>query len=195
MRSVSLSLRGLQLFSIGWQSMTCVLMMLLLPQRVLGVAVSIVGVAFGTAGILRGRPLWTNLSVLTMWTTFFWLIISQATLGSIEQYLPFTLLQSVMILFATEVVTETCKLRNQVSSEAKAIPSEGVELKPIRSGQQAFRHISRLGLLFASSYLLSLGLLFAGGMIASAVPLLADISLYIVVVSVSLSLLLLLREE
>jgi len=154
-----------------------------------------VGVAFGTAGVLRGRPLWTKLSVLAMWMTFFSLVIFQAVSGSIEQYLSFTLLQSVMILFATEVATESCKLRNQVSREAKAILSEGVELKPFTSGQHAFRHVSRLGLLFASSYILSLGFLFAGGIIASAVPLLADISLYIVVVSVSLSLLLLLHEE
>ena len=196
MRNVSLSLRLLQLFSMGWQSITFVFMVLFLPQRVFGagVALSLVGVGLGAAGVLRGRPRWTYLSVLTMWTTFFWLIISQAGLGSIEQYLPLTLLQSVMILFATEVATESCKLRIQVSSEAKSISSEVVILKPIASGQQAFRHLSRLGLLFASSYVLSLGLLLAGGMIASAVPLFADISLYIVVASVSLSLLLLLRE-
>lgn len=160
-----------------------------------GVALSIVGVTFGGAGVLKGRSRWTNLSVLAMWMTFFGIIISQAVSGLIEQYLPYTMLQCVMILFATEIVTETCKLRNQVSTEARAPPIGGVEIKPITSGQQAFRHVSRVGLLFASSYLLSLGLLYVGGMIASAVPLLADISLYIVVVSVSLSLLLLLREE
>lgn len=61
--------------------------------------------------------------------------------------------------------------------------------------QQAFRQVSRIGMLFASCYLLSIGFLYVGAWAALATSLVADISLYVVVVSVSLALLLLLRED
>ncbi|MGA2972357.1 MAG: hypothetical protein ABSE39_07015 [Candidatus Bathyarchaeia archaeon] len=131
-----------------------------------------------------------------MWLVFFALLISQALTNTIGEYLPITLLQCVMILFALEVLTISCKFQEQLSSGSfETGDSMGTEGLLRRSVQQALKQVSRAGMLFASCYLLSIGFLYVGASAALATPLVADISLYVVVVSVSLALLLLLREE
>lgn len=131
-----------------------------------------------------------------MWLVFFALLISQAVTNTIGEYLPITLLQCVMILFALEVLTISCKFQVQLSSgSSETGDSMGTEDLLCRSVQQAVKQVSRTGMLFASCYLLSFGFLYVGASTAFATPFVADISLYVVVVSVSLALLLLLREE
>ena len=135
-----------------------------------------------TAATLKGRSAWAAFSLLDALLLFFVLLISQAISGTIGQYLPITLLQFVMVLFAIELLTEAA-----ASAEKESL------LK--RSARETIRHISRACLLFASCYLVSLGILYIGAFSARPGLLLADISLYIVVVSVSLALLLLFRED
>lgn len=131
-----------------------------------------------------------------MWLVFFAVLISQALTNTIGEYLPITLLQCVMILFALEVLTISCKFQEQLSNGSfETGDLMGTEGLLRRSTQQAFKQVSRTGMLFASCYLLSIGFLYVGASAALATPLVADISLYVVVVSVSLALLLLLREE
>ena len=63
-----------------------------------------------------------------------------------------------------------------------------------KSIQQAARRMARVGLLFASFYLISMLALYIGTFVEGLAPVLADVSLYVVVVSVSLALLIILRE-
>jgi hypothetical protein len=101
-----------------------------------------------------------------------------------------------MILFALEVLTISCEFREQLSNDFPlAGNSTGAESFPHRSARYALRAVSRLGLLFASCYVLSLAIIFLSASSAFAIPLISDISLYIIVVSVSLALLLILRED
>jgi hypothetical protein len=131
-----------------------------------------------------------------MWLIFYALLISQALTNTIGQYLPITLFQSVMILFALEVLTISCEFRKQFSNEVPLARNlTGTEGLPHISARYAFKTISRLGLLFASCYVLSLAILFLSASAALAIPLITDISLYIIVVSISLALLLILRED
>jgi len=202
------SLRILQIFSIGWQALAFAFITLFLPQWLLPVGIIglLAGVSLSTASVLKGRSAWAKFSILEMWLVFYALLISQALTNSIGQYLPITLLQSVMILFAFEVLTISCEFREQLSNGASlagnstgligyakyALSSESL---PHRSSRYAFKAVSRLGLLFASCYVISLAILFLGASAALTTPLITDISLYIIVVSVSLALLLVLRED
>jgi hypothetical protein len=192
------SLRVLQIFSIGWQALAFALITLFLPEPLLAVGIigSLTGVFISTAGVLKGRSEWAKFSILEMWLIFYVLLISQAMANTIGQYLPITLLQSVMILFAVEVLTISCEFREHFSIGVPlAGNSTGTENLPHGSIRYPFKTVSRLGLLFASCYVLSLAILFLSASAALATPLITDISLYIVVVSVSLALLLLLRED
>ena len=198
MSSPLVSLRILQIFSIGWQALAFVFITLFLPEPLLpvGIIVSLTGVSLSTASVLKGRSAWAKFSILEMWTVFYVLLISQALTNTIGQYLPITLFQSVMVLFAFEVLTISCEFREQLSNGAPlAGNSRGTESLPHRSARYAFKTVSRLGLLFASCYVLSLAILFLSAYAALATPLITDISLYIIVVSVSLALLLILRED
>lgn len=198
MSSPLVSLRILQIFSIGWQTLAFAFITLFLPQSLLPVGIIgfLAGVSLSTASVLKGRSAWAKFSILEMWLVFYALLISQALTNTIGQYLPITLLQSVMILFAFEVLTISCEFREQLSNGASlAGNSTGTESLPHRSSRYAFKAVSRLGLLFASCYVISLAILFLGASAALTTPLITDISLYIIVVSVSLALLLVLRED
>ncbi len=140
--------------------------------------------------------MWTKFSILEMWLVFFALLVSQALTNTIGQYLPITLLQSVMIFFALEVSSVCSEFRLQLSrlmSVGDNLP--GMEDRLYSSAQAALRTISRAGLLFASCYVLSLAILYVSTFAPLASPLITDVSLYIVVVSVSLALLLVSRED
>lgn len=185
----------LLVFSTGWQLLTLVFVTTFLPSKLVAVGIigSVVSASLATMAVLKGRSAYAGLSLLDAWIIFFVLLISQAASGTIGQFLPITLLQCVMILFAVEALTVSCRYRHQLSSHSKESSASSEPLR--RSSQQAVHHISRAGLLFASCYLASLGILYAGVFTASSVPILSDISLYIVVVSVSLALLILLRQD
>lgn len=188
----------LQTFSVGWLALGFALTTLLLPEQFLliGLVGMVLGISFAIQGLLRGRSKWVYLSMLDLWLLFFGMLISQAISETFEQRLPLLLLQFVVLLFAVEVLGATCRLKEQSSAES---PERG---QSVRGGgyvsayaQRTTNHIARVGLLFASCYVVTLVILFIGGLLASTVPLLADISVYIVVVSVSLALLLVLQEE
>jgi hypothetical protein len=173
--------------------MTILLPHALLPVGVLG---SVVGISLTAAAVLKGRSSWVQFSLLDAWSVFFLLLISQVFAQTIGEYLPIILLQFVMVLFAVELLTAGSWYRGRSSTEpSNAADSTMPEELLRRSVQQAFRHVSRAGLLFASCYLVSLGILYLGAFAPLTMPLLADISLYIVVVSVALALLILQRED
>lgn len=182
----------------GWQAITFAFITLFLPEPLLpvGIILSLTGISIAIASILRGRSAWTKFSMLEMWLVFFALLVSQALTNTIGQYLPITLLQSVMIFFALEVSSVCSEFRLQLSrvmSVGDNLP--GMEGRLYSSAQAAFKTISRAGLLFASCYVLSLAILYVSTFAPLASPLITDVSLYIVVVSVSLALLLVSRED
>ncbi len=173
-------------------------MALLFPNTLLpvGLAGSVVGISVAAVGILKARLFWVQLSLLDAWLVFFLLLISQAFAQTIGEYLPITLLEFIMILFAVELLTAgSLYQRNPPTELDKNSDPAMYEEFLRRSVQEAFRRVSRAGLLFASCYLLSLGILYLGAFVPPTIPILADISLYVVVVSVALALLILLRED
>jgi hypothetical protein len=165
------------------------------PLFVLGVVLSLTGICIAIASALKGESRWVTVSILEMWFLFFTLIVSQALGDAVGQYLPITLLQLIMILFAYELITATLQFRQQFSSAIYAGENAGIDSRLRSSAQTAFRAIASAGTLFVGCYTVSLAVLFASTFAALDVPLVSDISLYIVVVSVSLALLLVLRED
>jgi hypothetical protein len=100
-----------------------------------------------------------------------------------------------MVLFGVELMSLNARVIAEASTQAEAILLEAENGKARSSSRETLGNISRLIVIFSSCYLLSLGLLFVGNLISTAVPFLGDISLYMIVVSVSFALVLLYREE
>lgn len=188
----------LQAFVIGWQSLCFLSITILIPQSLLpmGVTGSILGTGLTAAAVLNGRGAWLKLSSFGLWFMFFVLLISQAVDGTIEEYLPITLLQFIMVLASVELLTSGNWYRTGASVRLSEVASPA-ELSASIDGvvRNASRRIFRLALLFASCYLVSLGVLYLTTFATITASLLVDISLYIVLVSVALALLILSRES
>ena len=173
-------------------------MAFLLPHILLpiGIISTVIGISITAAAVLRSRSLWVRFSLLDAWLLLFLILISQAFTQTIAEYLPITLLGFVMVLFAVELLTDDSLYQANSTTKIAKIFDTAPDEEVFRvSIQQAFRRVSRLGLLFASCYLASLGVIYLAALAPLTIPLIADISLYMVVVLVALALLILLREE
>lgn len=189
--------RVLRIFSVTWLLLTLVFITIFLPPNLLliGILGSLFGVSFGTMAVVGGRRTWSIIPLFDAGMMFFVLLFIQAISKTVEENLPIMLLQFVMLLYTVELLTVTFKHHNLFSNEnlrSEALVSTSALT---RSAEQALRQMARLGLLFASCYFVSLGILYIGTFVTAITPVLADVSLYVVVVSVSLALLILLRED
>ncbi len=193
------SARSLEALAIGWQALCFLTITILLPQPLflVGLIGSTVGISIATAAVvLRRRPAWIRSSLLDVWFIFLLLLISQAVSGTIGEFVPITLLQFVMVLFSVELLTAGSWYLDSSSKDTLKMPSATMLEETVDTFvQSTFRRVAHVGLLFASCYLLSFGALYLSAFAASSIPILTDISLYIVVVSVALALLILSREE
>jgi hypothetical protein len=127
---------------------------------------------------------------------FLVLAIAQGVAGTIVQLLPVTLLEFVMVLFCVELLTAGSWYRDGSSNKLPGVVDvTRVEEFDDSSVFHAFHRVSRAGLLFASCYVVSLGVFYLSSYATLAMPLLSDVSLYMIVVSVALALLVLSREE
>lgn len=195
--SASMRWRALCGFTIAWLALTFVSFTAPL-QHLSGFLIlgSILGILLATLAIVTSD--WkTGLVSLTIGgLMFFSLVVDQVVSGSVRNNLPILLLQFIMFLFAVEILTSVLK-QQQVLSPKSIQPGQTVSYPALlqRSAKDVQAQISRLGLFFASCYLITVGLLYVGTELRPISPVLTDVSFYIVVVSVSLALLILLREE
>lgn len=185
----------LRIFSATWILLTLISITVTLPPTLLPVGIigSVFGISTGLIAVLNGRWVWSEVSLLDGGLMFLVLLLEENMSKTVEQNLPVMLLQFVMLLFAVEVLSVVSKQHGLFSKVL--IETEGSVSILARSIHQALRRTARLGLLFASSYFISIAILYVGAYIAPLSPILSDISFYIVIVSVSLALLIILREE
>jgi hypothetical protein len=185
----------LRIFSATWILLTLISITVTLPPTLLPVGIigSVFGISTGLIAVLNGRWVWSEVSLLDGGLMFLVLLLEENMSKTVEQNLPVMLLQFMMLLFAVEVLSVVSKQHGLFSKVL--IETEGSVSILARSIHQALRRTARLGLLFASSYFISIAILYVGAYIAPLSPILSDISFYIVIVSVSLALLIILREE
>ena len=195
LRSGSLHWRALCGFTIGWLALTFVSFTASL-QHLLEFAIigSILGVSLTAYAIVRGEWKPASASLVIGGLMFFALVVDQVVSGAARDNIPILLLQFVMFLFAVEVLTGVLKQETFSASSAK--PDHSVSDQVLaRSSKEVQARIARLGVFFASCYVITLGLLYVGAQLRAVSPVLTDVSFYVVVVSISLALLILVREE
>lgn len=188
--------RGLQVFSIAWFLLTSTFIALSFPSEFfIAAVIGLVLVALaGAAAVLWGSRSWSTFALLALGSMFFFLLLTDTLSRIVAENLQFTLLQFIMVLFTVEILNSVSKQHDFFGKALRsgARPSTSALRSSI---QHSFGQLSRLGLLLSSCYLISLGILYAGSVVASIVPALGDVSLYVVIVSIALALLILFREE
>jgi hypothetical protein len=195
--SASMRWRALCGFTIAWLALTFVSFAASL-RHLSGLLIlgPILGILLATLAIVKSD--WkTGLVSLTIGgLMFFSLVGDQVVSGNVRDNLPILLLQFIMFLFSVEILTSVLN-QQQVLSPKSISPNHTASYHVLvqRSIKDVQAQIARFGLFFASCYLITVGLLYVGSEVRSISPVLTDVSFYIVVVSVSLALLILLREE
>jgi hypothetical protein len=158
-------------------------------------AISGLGLLIGSWSILKANRMWAQGALITSSFLFIVAIMVRLTLGSILQALPSLLLAYVMLLFSVEAFDLVWKHAVTYSREMFALQSSRVIPVVQKSLEHIFRRLRNLGLMFGACYLVALGALSLGDLFASISPVLSDVSIYIVAVSIALALLLILRED
>jgi hypothetical protein len=156
--------------------------------------VALVGIFFGLTTVLKGNRIWaksTSLIIgLIFFISLFWHILST----TVEENLAMLLLLFVLVLFSIEDLNLLCRHQKQYSKEIVAEFASSITVLQ-KSMEQLHKQIGRLGLILGSCYIITIGIVYIGALLASFVPVLSDTSLYVVVVSTSLALLMIIREE
>jgi hypothetical protein len=176
-------------------SMTFVVLAVTFPNELILPAIfgSCLGVLIAGWALLRGDRWWANAALVAGGLTMGISILLQLLYGAILQALPGLLLAYVMLLFSAEgfaLVSGHYGIQskyNQNLQSSLAMVEESLE--------HLTRKSSRLAALFGGCFVVSLAAISAGDVLVGTVPVLSDLSIYIVAVSVSLALLLILREE
>ena len=165
------------------------------PELLIAAAIGLMLVILtGILGVLRGSRSWSTFALLALSSMFFILLLTDTLSGMLAENLHFRLLQFIMVLFTVEILTLVFKQCDFVGNALKPQPHPSLSVLQF-SLQHSFSQLTRLGLLFSSCYVISLGILYAGSVVASVAPVLGDVSLYVVIVSIALALLIIFREE
>lgn len=153
------------------------------------------GLLFGAWSLLRGERIWARAALSVMGLMFVVSLLIRVVSNGILQSIPQLLLAYVMMLFETETLGLVCKHypTQVIGQHTLSLTSDQTAFR--KSLDHMFRSFPRLALVFGSCYLLAIAAIYLGDLFVPVFPVLSDISLYIVAVSVSLALLLILREE
>jgi len=186
--------RILRAFSLLWLALTLIVVTLLLPTALVLFALIVVifsGLTGGIAVLTYNSKL-SIISLVTAFGMFLDLLGVEITSKTVESNLPLTLLGFVMLLFAVESLTATTKRPFfEIPERGRQVPISLMD----RFIEQSFTRTSRVAILFATCYLISMSTVYLSAYAALFQPALADVSLYVIVVSISLALLILLRED
>jgi hypothetical protein len=157
-------------------------------------AVALLGISFALASVLKGDQIWARSTSLIIGLTFFISLFWHIVLTTVEENLAMLLLLFVLVLFSIEDLNLLCRHQKQHSKEIVAGFASSITVLQ-KSMEQVHNQIGRLGLILGGCYIITIGTVYMGALLASFVPVLSDTSLYVVVVSTSLALLMIMHEE
>ena len=151
------------------------------------------GILFGGWSLHRGDWFWGRAALLVGGVMLIASLLIQIVSKAILQALPGLLLAYVMLIFSAEAFDLTSQQYGMYSKNFQGPQASYAMLQ--KSMEHMTHKIVRLGLIFGGCYIITLVVISVGDAFVTALPQLSDISLYIVAVSVSLALLLILRED
>ena len=162
---------------------------------ILGVLVLPIGITVSALAVVKCDVTWSRITLIAQSTLFAIALLSAISAGESEEGVPILLLIFVMILGTEQVLSLISNFGTQFSLSAST-PVIGFNMPTLqRSLDQLYRTLAWDGVLFTAAYLLSLSILAVGSFISPVAPVLSDISVYVLVTSISLAILIVSREE
>jgi len=155
----------------------------------------LIGVIVSAFAVVKCDVTWSRITLIAQSTLFAIALLSAISMGESEEGVPILLLIFVMILGSEQVLSLISNFGTQFSLSAST-PVIGFNMPTLqRSLDQLYRTLAWDGVLFTAAYLLSLSILAVGSFISPVAPVLSDISVYVLVTSISLAILIVSREE
>lgn len=193
-RSGWILLRGLCSF---WLVLTALAIVSSYPTGLFSITVlgPIMVAIFSLLAISKGNPAWGKASLLAQAILFSISLISDTFLKAVSANLAVLLLTFVMLLFGVEFLTLVLSHHGQLSNWLRDTEFGPNALMVNKSLRDIHRKLARFGIIFAGCYVLTIGVLFVSEVGASLAPVLSDIAVYVVLTSVSLPLLIILKED
>jgi hypothetical protein len=158
------------------------------------VLVSVLGLMLGGWSVVRANRTLAWCTVVLEALLFVLSLTVQLAFESFRQTLPALLLSYVMILFSVEALDLIGKHSSAHSIQMYALEAPRGITMMWKSAEHVFGMLMRLPILFGGGFILALVTMILGSYFASVSSVLSDISVYVVAVSISLALLLVLRE-
>ena len=161
---------------------------------VLRIPALIVGIIVSALVSVKCSMMWARISLISQVSLFSVPMLSSLFLRA-PGVLPALILAFVMILFSDHIVGLVSKYGRQFSTmDEKVILDFNWPILG-RSLNYLYRRLAVNGAVFAVCYLVTIGALLSGLDLAAFAPVLSDVSLYILVISISLALLVTMKED
>jgi hypothetical protein len=189
-----IALQGLAVF---WLVLTACAVALTYSSRLLFLALlgPVVVASLSLLAVSTGKPEWGKFSLMAEAVLFSISLMSDTFSENVSAGMPVLLLTFIMLLFGAEflnlVLTHHGQMSNWLSDNALKANASMMN-KSIRAIQA---RLTQFGMVFAACYLLTIGVLFSSEMISSLAPVLSDIGVYVVLASVSLALIVILKDD
>jgi hypothetical protein len=176
---------------------TFTLTLILIPVAIwiLWVLGLIIGIAVSTIAFLKCDVTWSRITLLAQSILFTIALLSAISTGGPAEEIPILLLAFVMILGTEQALSLISNYGAQFSLSNSA-PVTSFNIPTLqRSLDHLYRRLAWDGVILGAGYLLSVAIASMGSFLSPLAPALSDISVYVLVTSISLAILIVLREE
>jgi small-conductance mechanosensitive channel len=195
-KSIRLSwdfLRGIAGFT---EFLTFAIIAAMIPPQlgVLRIPALIVGVVISALAAFKCSLMWARIALISE-ISFFFIPITWAVFSSASSVVPVLLLAFVMMMFSEHIVSLFSEYRHQFSTLVGERVLDFNSPALGRSLAGLYRRLARNGILYACCYVITIGVLLTGLGFSRVAPILSDVSLYILVISISLALLVVMKED
>ena len=175
---------------------TFLILATLIPTQleILRIPAIIMGMILSALVIIKCNVLWARIALISQLALFSVPLLSSLFL-QVPGVLPALILAFVMILLSDHTANLVSKYQRQFSTmDEKVILDFNWPILG-RSFKFLYRRLALNGAVFAVCYLVTIGALLSGLDFSGFAPILSDVSLYILVISISLALLVTMKED
>ena len=159
----------------------------------LWVSALLIGIAVTSLALVKYDLIWNKITLLAQSILFAIALLTAISTGGAAEGIPILLLAFVMILGTEQVLSLISNYGAQFSLSNSAPIFNVPTLQ--RSLDHLYRRLAWDGAIFSAGYLFSVAVVSMGNFLGPVAPALSDISVYVLVTSISLAILIVLKEE
>ena len=181
--------------SIAIVTFTLILVTIPVGIWILWVLPLLIGVGVTIFAVIKCDVTWSRITLLAQSVLFAIALLSAISARGPVEDVPILLLAFVMIVGTEQVLTLISNYGVQFSiSDSDFVTNFNIPTLQ-RSLDSLYRRLAWNGVIFGTAYLLSIAVAFLGSFLSPVAPILSDISVYVLVASIFLAILIVLRAE